>query len=210
MYHWFHYKHLLVEVWDSHAKECCLVFWDVTPCCVVGRYQSFRGSFCMHCQGTRRGVLPWRLRHQVHLKCWCISAWLHSITLQETINLASKCFAVLTLLRKITFSFPFEFLLFDAKQFDVLWNHLIRFVGLHMVVSVMAPYSLASGYWCVRQMYCCNFQGRGTSYQTMWSCNQEEHMNAHHCRNLKSHLWALREWQQCLGSRDSLVSAASW
>jgi len=74
---------------------------------------------------------------------------------------------------------------------------VLRFVDLHIVVSVMAPSSMANGYWCFGQIYRCNFQGRGV-YQTIWCCNQLEHMNAHHCGNLISLLWALPVWQQCL------------
>jgi hypothetical protein len=41
-----------------------LVFWDVTPCSIGNRYQSFRGTCCMQHQGRRRGVLPWTWERQ--------------------------------------------------------------------------------------------------------------------------------------------------
>jgi hypothetical protein len=46
-----------------------MVFWDVTPCSLVDRYQNFGKTWCFH--------------HEVPSKCWCPSSKLQSIISQK-------------------------------------------------------------------------------------------------------------------------------
>jgi hypothetical protein len=54
-----------------------LVLWVVTPCGLIGRYQCFGGTYCLH-------LHPWRWRHYVCLKCWCLPTSPQGITTQKT------------------------------------------------------------------------------------------------------------------------------
>jgi hypothetical protein len=43
---------LSLVIWGSHGGEdVILVFWVVKPCGLVGRYQRFRGTYCLHLKG---------------------------------------------------------------------------------------------------------------------------------------------------------------
>jgi hypothetical protein len=46
-----------------------LVFWVVTPCGLLGRYQRFRGTYCLHLQP---------------MKCWYLPTSPHGVTTQKT------------------------------------------------------------------------------------------------------------------------------
>ena len=41
--------------------------WVVTPCILVGRYEGFGGSFCLHLQNTRRNFDTLRLTCRGHI-----------------------------------------------------------------------------------------------------------------------------------------------
>jgi hypothetical protein len=50
------------------------VFWVMTPFRLVGRYQRFGGTYCLHLQGWSSFLL----------KCWYLPASLHGVTAQKT------------------------------------------------------------------------------------------------------------------------------
>jgi hypothetical protein len=58
------------------------VFWIVAPCSLVEVYQRFRGTCCLHHQGTHSS--PWWWRQQVPLKRWYTSTRIHGATTQKT------------------------------------------------------------------------------------------------------------------------------
>jgi hypothetical protein len=45
------FTHFRQYVWSHCLSK--LVFWVVTPCRLVGRYQRFGGTYCLHLQGWR-------------------------------------------------------------------------------------------------------------------------------------------------------------
>jgi hypothetical protein len=69
------------------VKISTLVFWVVTPCGLVGRYQRFGGTHCHHLQHFGR------LLQYVPPKRWYIPTSPHGVTTQKTsINAYYLCF----------------------------------------------------------------------------------------------------------------------
>jgi hypothetical protein len=59
------------------VKMSMLVFWVVTPCGLVGRYQRFGGTYRLHLQG-------WRRRQYDPPKGWYAPMSPHGVTTQKT------------------------------------------------------------------------------------------------------------------------------
>lgn len=43
----------LVRGWSFHCREGIVVFWDMSPCCLVGGYHAFCGTYCLRLQVRR-------------------------------------------------------------------------------------------------------------------------------------------------------------
>jgi hypothetical protein len=59
------------------VKMSMLLFWIVTPCGLVGRYQGFGGTYCFHLQGWYLPAGPHGISTQktkIDLKILCLSS----------------------------------------------------------------------------------------------------------------------------------------
>jgi hypothetical protein len=100
-------------------KIAVLVFWVVTPCGLVGRYQQFGGTCCLH-------ILP--------LKYWYLCTHPHVITDQKTsidmwnsyfMPKLSRCRLVLTyFLCRLDMHFKFQWDIGHPEIFTMLINFI--------------------------------------------------------------------------------------
>jgi hypothetical protein len=64
------------------VKMSMSVFWVVTPCGLRGKYQRFRGTYCLHLQ-------PWIWQYVPLKRWWCLPTSPYGFTVQDCLGRVS-------------------------------------------------------------------------------------------------------------------------
>jgi hypothetical protein len=106
-----------------------LLFWDVTPCSLVDRYQHIGGTCCLHLHVRRVTLVPWRWRHRVCPKRWYLSTKLHGVALQNTLFIT---FAAVRILNITSYRLP-------HSNIDGPWNwyNIVNLLGSEIHRSII-------------------------------------------------------------------------
>jgi hypothetical protein len=114
-----------------------MVFYDVTPCSLVDRYQYSRGTCCLHHHP------PWRWRQQILPKCWYLSTQQHSVISQKTWECQSsyQCSAI-----SGKASNAYSSVIVSMKYGNIYWTLIMKWLGIflhrHSFLSTAVSFNL--------------------------------------------------------------------
>jgi hypothetical protein len=76
---WRWVRILILTICIMVLSKKAMLFWVVTPCRLVSRYQRFGETYCLH-------LKPWRWRQYVSPKCWHLRTSLHGAKIEKNIT----------------------------------------------------------------------------------------------------------------------------